>query len=163
MSLGTLYHRSSLIAAALDNLDCHSLMYSGKADDVSDVTATGEYYDPTTSIWTNIAPMPRPRYYHTAVSIPPLNGIIILGGYHGDELYKDIDLYEPLHDRWSTLPYQLPDDASYNTAATYCDGLLYVIGAGYAWTLNIRAGDPMWVHLPLLAPHLHNCAIVVLP
>ena len=98
----------------------------------SPATASAERFDPRTGRWTTVAPLPTPRGYHLAASLPD-GRVLVVGGLTTDQLgagrsMQDAIIYDPNGDRWSAATAPLATHGLYATATALPDGRVLVAG-----------------------------------
>jgi N-acetylneuraminic acid mutarotase len=89
--------------------------------------ATVERYDIDTDTWSRAAPLPSPRSDLAAVAHG--GKIYAFGGCRGTlAAVKDVDVYDPVTDSWSTAPADMPTARSSMYGAAAKGSRIYVIG-----------------------------------
>jgi N-acetylneuraminic acid mutarotase len=89
--------------------------------------ATVERYDIDTDTWSRAAPLPSPRSDLAAVAHG--GKIYVFGGCRGTlAAIKDVDVYDPVTDTWSTAPADMPTARSSMYGAARKGSVIYVIG-----------------------------------
>ena len=128
--------------------------------------STVEIYDVDAGTWTAGPDMPTPRHHHDAAAID--GRLVVVGGRGNDDLSMDtVEQFDPLRDRWTSLP-SLPLGAG-GLAVTATPDVVLAIGGGddeeqwvtpAAWAL--APGDSKWRRLADLnvSRHGHAAAAV---
>ena len=89
-----------------------------------------ECFDPATQEWSVIAPMSVPRSYAECILIPHstrvgMSMIAVMGGLAGNDhqhcVAGDVELYDPIHNRWNMASWTLPS-LRYNFSAHCVNG-----------------------------------------
>lgn len=96
---------------------------------VGDYTQTAYRYDPTTDIWSSLAPMPQAFWGSAATLSPDGENIVVSGGYGEAGLLKHVRRYNPRANSWSELPAMLKGRARHSMI-TYNDVVYVLNGAG---------------------------------
>lgn len=97
--------------------------------EAGDYTQIAYRYDPTTDIWSSLAPMPQAFWGGAATLAPNGESIIVSGGYGAAGLLKQVQLYNPRSNSWSELPSMLKGRARHSMI-TYNDVVYALNGAG---------------------------------
>jgi N-acetylneuraminic acid mutarotase len=105
------------------------------------------------SAWTQLAPMPVPRYLLGAATAPD-GRVFAIGGFPSDggNASAEVDAYDPATNAWSVAA-PLPTPLIYVSAATGSDGRIYVVGTCFDCTVAAFAYDQhsnAWTQLPLM-------------
>jgi len=85
----------------------------------------------TESYWSEGAPMPTARSEITSAVLD--NKIYVIGGFeNGHSTTSDVEVYDPIANKWITTGAPLPQPLDHTAAAAASfDGKLYVVGGGY--------------------------------
>lgn len=96
------------------------------------LTDSLDVYDPAQMSWSSGAPMLRPRGGVNGIAA---NGCFFVWGGEGsgigepNDVFPDMDVYDPVNDRWTALP-PLPTPVHGVTGAAFLEGLIYIPGGG---------------------------------
>jgi hypothetical protein len=88
-------------------------------------------YDPVTRVWSNRAPLPRPRGGVNAIEA---HGYLHVFGGEGDStapngVYPDHDVYNPVTNAWTRLD-RMAIPVHGVTGAVFYNGLIHLSGGG---------------------------------
>src|SRR5439155_16887117 len=102
----------------------------GGLDGAGNVLNSVECYNPSTNIWTVVAPMPTARWGAPAV-MGPSNRLFVLGGSLGSDTVGPatnvVESYNPVSNTWSTQ-VPMPTARSFLAAAFGADDRIYAFG-----------------------------------
>ncbi|KAL3320205.1 Kelch-like protein 10 [Cichlidogyrus casuarinus] len=96
-----------------------------KEVDNREAIADSEKYDLDTNEWTDIAPMNRTAYYHSAVVFD--GKIYLAGGCNKDGMGTNMEAYDPQTNQWTLLAN--PEEGHY-MGLMYCDKDTLMIAGG---------------------------------
>jgi N-acetylneuraminic acid mutarotase len=129
-----------------------------------------EIFDPLTNTWSDAAPLPVPRAFHTATLLPD-GRVLIAGGRSngtpGYDLYlSSTVIYDPETGIWSDGP-ELAAARMRHSATLLPDGRVLVVG-GYAanWLASSEVLDPFtekWAATEPLAAERGDHSATLLP
>jgi hypothetical protein len=69
---------------------------------ISAITPCAEVYNPTTNIWSSVAPMKVAREYSDSTLLP--NGkVLVCGDYNSAVPAKSCEIYDPTSNTWTTV------------------------------------------------------------
>lgn len=127
------------------------------------VTGAVEVYDPETDRWTSGTDMPTPRE-HLAVAAGESRIFAVGGranGDEGDQLAAATEAYDPVTDRWESLPV-LPTPRG-GVSGVFADGRMVVLGGERGTTTfdTVEAFDVatgIWNQLPAIPTPRHGLA-----
>ena len=116
-------------------------MIGGTTEDGN--TADVNAYDPETDTWTPRAPLPEPRFNHSALELG--GKIYVLGGYLEGQERRDVFVYDPAADSWSEGPELPMPNHAFDAVAV--DGEIWMIGGRSddeilrdVWILDVETG-----------------------
>ena len=137
--------RSAAVAAAV-NGRMYVIGGERKVNNVFEVLAVNEAYDPATDTWTARASLPAPRVYAPVATVNNL--IYVIGGQDiENNAFTDVNTtyqYDPASDTWTTKA-PMPTARS-AIAAAALNGKIYVLGGAASeaprWRRTIRPRIP---------------------
>jgi hypothetical protein len=115
---------------------------------VPKVIASAEIFDPVSDTWTAAAPLSEARYAHALVLLPDGQVLAVDGAREWDSVWtvrslvSQIEIYDPVQDRWSSGGDLLRPGA-FAAAALLPDGRIWVTGGQsvrgywpYTWLID---------------------------
>ncbi|MEP7122452.1 MAG: kelch repeat-containing protein [Byssovorax sp.] len=122
MSTPRRYHTATLL------LNGRVLVTGGQApDDPSKISADAEIWNPTTDVWTYVAPLSIPRTSHTATRFDD-GLVVVVGGATPTGITAAVERYNPAQDAWTKLPVMQSARAIHS--ATLLDGGAVLVAGG---------------------------------
>ena len=98
-------------------------------DPQSSAMASVDAYSASTHKWTSMAPMNRARYGHGAVEYG--GKIYVAGGAHNSTIVREIEVYDPISNKWSFLTAMIKPRMS--VALAIVQSSIFILGGTSDW------------------------------
>lgn len=151
LTVGSLFFSLSLsaqfvptpIAPMMDYRQAHAMapvmggMLAIGGFDGGATTASCEWYDPATDVWTSVSSLPEPRQDATAHATA--SGVYVIGGWNGGATnFNDILRYDEAADEWAVVA-NMSEGRSGHASVVTPDGIL--ICGGYDGSSDLASCD----------------------
>ncbi|WP_413292987.1 kelch repeat-containing protein [Bdellovibrio sp. HCB185ZH] len=128
---------------------------------------SAEVYNPSTSRWSDVAPLAQARAHHTATLLG--NGkVLVVAGVNQSTYFASAELFDPLTNTWSSAG-SMTVARSHHSATLLQDGRVLIAGGATSlgsWTASMEIYDPItnsWssAGTTLPEPRMNHAAVLL--